>query len=252
MTQTSKPAAPRTWHGKRSFASPGMIRNLAGAVLTVGVVATIWGVAYDINGATQAQGEVVVSVHVRPGGVLQVSGTTPAGAPGSVLVKDGAEPYAPFRLGIPGIPADTIASSPTGLDGHGDPLTLRSWGSTVPEQLLSRGGLVVVGLCMGVGAIWLRRVLISIAEGRPFQSGNAARIAGIGGLVALASLANDIIPVFGSHLVLQRLGLSGPASPVFAAVFPSLGPLLVVPFLLVLAEAFRRGAELAREVEGLV
>jgi hypothetical protein len=41
-------------------------------------------------------------------------------------------------------------------------------------------------------------------------------------------------------------------SPVFAAVFPSLGPLLLVPFLLVLAEAFRRGAELAREVEGLV
>jgi hypothetical protein len=195
---------------------------------------------------------VVVDVHARPGAVLQVDGTTPAGAPGSVLVKDGAEPFEPFRLTIPGIPAGTLATSPTGLEGHGDPLTLRSWGSTVPEQMLSRGGLVVVGLCMGVGAIWLRRVLISIAEGRPFQSGNAARIAGIGGLLALASLANDIIPVFASHLVLQRLGLSGQASPVFAAVFPSPGPLLLVPFLLVLAEAFRRGAELAKEVEGLV
>jgi hypothetical protein len=252
MTQISKSEAPKAWRGKRSFASPGMIRTLAGTVLAIGMVASIWGVAYDINGATQAKAEVAVSVHASPGAVLQVVGTDPAGAPGTVLVKDGTEPYAPFRFMIPGIPADTLASSPSGLEGHGDPLILRSWGSTVPEQLLSRGGLVVVGLCMGVGAIWLRRVLISIAEGRPSQSGNAARIAGIGGLVALASLANDIIPVFGSHLVLQRLGLSGPASPVFAAVFPSLGPLLLVPFLLVLAEAFRRGTELAREVEGLV
>jgi len=229
-----------------------MIRNLAGLVAAVGVVAGIWGVAYDINGATQAKAEVVVAVHARPGAVLQVSGTTPTGAPGSVFVKDSSEPYAPFRLTIPGIPTDTVASSPSGLEGHGDPLALRSWGSTVPEQLLSRGGLAVAGLCMGVGAIWLRRVLISTAEGKPFQSGNAARIAGIGGLLALASLANDIIPVLGSHLVLQRLGLTGPTSPIFAAVFLSFGPLLVVPFLLALAEAFRRGADLAREVDGLV
>lgn len=252
MTQRTEPKAPATRRGKRAFASPGMIRNLAGIVAAVGVAAGIWGVAYDINGATQAKAEVVVAVHARPGAVLQVFGTTPAGAPGSVFVKDGAVPYAPFRLNIPGIPTDTIASSPSGLEGHGDPLTLHSWGSTVPEQLLSRGGLAVVGLCMGAGAIWLRRVLISIAEGKPFQPGNAARIAGIGGLVTLASLANDIIPVLGSHLVLQRLGLTGPTSPIFASVFPSLGPLLVVPFLLALAEAFRRGADLAREVDGLV
>jgi hypothetical protein len=252
MTQHTEPKALTTRQGKRAFASPGMIRTLAGAVLAIGVVASIWGVAYDLNGATQAKAEVVVGVHAHPGAVLQVDGTTPIGAPGTVLVKDGAEPTAPFGLTIPGVPTDTGTSPGSTLDGHGDPLTLRSWGSTVPEQLLSRGGLVVVGLCMGVGALWLRRVLISIAEGRPFQSGSAARIAGIGGLVALGSLANDIIPVFGSQLVLQRLGLSGPASPIFAAVFLSLGPLLLVPFLLVLAEAFRRGAELAREVEGLV
>jgi hypothetical protein len=58
--------------------------------------------------------------------------------------------------------------------------------------------------------------------------------------------------VFGSHLALQRLGLDGPSSPVYAEVVPSLGLLLIVPFLLVLAEAFRRGAELDKEVEGLV
>ena len=252
MTQQSEPKAPATRQGKRAFASPGMIRTLAGIVVAVGVMAGIWGVAYDINGATQAKAAVVVGVHARPGAVLQVSGTTPAGAPGTVLVKDSAEPSAPFGLTIPGVPADTSASPGSTLDGHGDTLTLRSWGSTVPEQLLSRGGLAVVGLCVGVGAVWLRRVLTSIAEGQPFQPGNAARIAGIGGLVALATLANDIIPVLGSHLVLQRLGLNGASSPIFAEVALSLGPLLAVPFLLALAEAFRRGTELAKDVEGLV
>lgn len=252
MTQHTEPKALTTRQGKRAFASPGMIRTLAGAVMAVGVVAGISGVAYDLNGATQARAAVVVGVHARPGAVLQVDGTTPIGAPGTVLVKDLAEPSVPFGLTVPGVPADTGASPGSTLDGHGDTLTLRSWGSTVPEQLLSRGGFAVVGLCMGVGAAWLRRALISIAEGRPFQSGNAARIAGIGGLVALASLANDILPVFGSNLVLQRLGLTGASSPIFAEVALSLGPLLAVPFLLVLAEAFRRGAELAKEVEGLV
>jgi len=229
-----------------------MVRFLAGAVMAVGVVAGIWGVAYDLNGATQARAAVLVSVHARPGAVLQVDGTTPIGAPGTVLVKDGAEPTAPFGLTIPGIPADTRTSPGSWLEGHGDTLTLHSWDSTVPEQLLNRGGFAVVGLCMGVGAVWLRRVLISIAEGRPFQSGNAARIAGIGGLVVLASLTNDILPVLGSNLVLQCLGLTGASSPIFAEVVPSLGLLLAVPFLLALAEAFRGGAELAKDVEGLV
>jgi hypothetical protein len=252
MTRQSEPKTPATRQDKRAFASPGMIRNLAGIVMLVGVVAGIWGVAYDINGATQAKADVVVGVHARPGAVLQVDGTTPAGAPGTVLVKDGAEPSVPFGLTIPGIPADASTSPGSWLEGHGNTLTLHSWGSTVPEQLLNRGGFAVVGLCMGVGAVWLRRVLTSIAEGQPFRPGNAACIAGIGGLVALASLANDILPAIGSKLVLQRLGLTGASSPIIAEVVPSLGLLLAVPFLLALAEAFRRGAELARDVEGLV
>jgi hypothetical protein len=95
-------------------------------------------------------------------------------------------------------------------------------------------------------------VLRERAADRPFQPGNAARIAAVGALLAVASLACDIIPVFASHLVLQRRGLTGPASSIFAAVYPWLGPLLVVPFLLVRPEAFRRGAELTREVDDLV
>ena len=74
MTHQKEPTARAPRQGARAFASPGMVRNLAGLVAPVGVVAGIWGVAYDINCATQAKAEVVVAVHARPGAVLQVSG----------------------------------------------------------------------------------------------------------------------------------------------------------------------------------
>jgi hypothetical protein len=240
MTQHTDPKTP-TRHGRRSFASPGMIRGLAGFVLAFGVVAAVSGVAYAINGATHARADVVVDVQARPGAVLEAPGTTPATAKETVLVE--ANPW--LRLDLPGVPRSSWIEA-------GDTLRLRSWDSTVGENLLSRGGFAVSGLCIGAGAILLRRLLISIADGHPFRSGNAARLAGMGGLLVLASLANDILPVLGSNLVLDRLGLSGPSSPIFAEVVPSLDALLAVPILLALAEAFRRGTELARDLEGLV
>lgn len=223
-----------------------MIRTLAGVVLTVGVVAAVGGISYAINGATQARAWVAVDVRARPGAVLEAPGTTLTGANGTILVKNDPFGDQAIRLNLPGIPQANW------LEAHSDALTLRSWDSTMAEQLLARGGLAVVGLSIGLGAIWLRRLLISIAEGRPFQSGNAARLAGMGGLVVVATLANDILPVLGSSLVLERLGLTGTSSPVFPGLVPSLDPLLAVPILLALAEAFRRGGELARDVEGLV
>lgn len=120
------------------------------------------------------------------------------------------------------------------------------------EQLLSRGDIAVLGLCVGVGAVLLRRLLLSIADGRPFEPGNAARIAGIAGLIVVASLANDVLPALGSNLVLERVGLTGTDSPVFAEPTFTLAPLLVAPLLRALAEAFRRGTELAQDVAGLV
>jgi hypothetical protein len=245
MTQHLDPTTSTRGH-QRSFVSPGMIRRLAGFVLAVGVVAAVSGVAYAINGATHARGWVVVDVQVRPGAVLEVSGTTSAKAKETVLVE--VDPFGDgLRLDLPGVPkSNWVEAAQPGT------LKLSSWDSTVGENLLSRGGFAVSGLCIGVGAILLRRLLISIAEGRPFRPGNAARLAGMGGLLVLASLANDILPVLGSNLVLDRLGLGGSSSPIFAEVVPSLDALLGVPILLALAEAFRRGTELAQDVEGLV
>ena len=63
-----------TRQGKKPFASPTMVRNLAGTVLAVGVAASSWGVAYENNGPTQTKVWVVADVHVRPGAVLHRQG----------------------------------------------------------------------------------------------------------------------------------------------------------------------------------
>jgi len=169
MTQHADPKVSTTRPGRRAFASPGMIRRFAGFVLAFGVVAAVSGVAYAINGATHARASVVVDVQARPGAVLEASGTTSAKAKETVLVQvdsfgDG------LRLDLPGVPkSNWLEAAQAGT------LKLSSWDSTVGENLLSRGGFAVSGLCIGVGAILLRRLLISIAEGRPFRPGNAGR-----------------------------------------------------------------------------
>jgi hypothetical protein len=66
----------------------------------------------------------------------------------------------------------------------------------------------------------------------------------------VASLAAAVLPAVASARVLDRLALDAAASPIASLpVNLDLGPLLAT---LALAEAFRRGGELAHEVEGLI
>lgn len=231
---------------RRRYASPRMIRLLAEAGLVIGALTMIGYVAYAINGATQAKGHVVVPVKARTSAVLEAPGTTPAGTQATILVRGDVPTGGVLRLNVTGL------GEGHWLEARTDALRLRSWHSTVREQLLNRGGIAVLGLCIGLGAVLLRRLLLSIADGRPFEPGNAARIAGVAGLVAIAGLAGDLLPGLGSTLVLERLGLTGPNSPIFVEGQFSIVPLLTALLLLVLAEAFRRGTELAREVDGLI
>ncbi len=228
----------------RPFASAGTIRFLAGACLFLGGVTALGSVAYAINGATQARADVVVPVTARTDAVVDGRGV--GGAEASVVVRSRDSPGGGLRLGLPGTPQGTS------LDVPRDGLKLRAWDSTVTEQVLNRGGSAVLGLCVGAGVLLLRKLLLSVAEGRPFEPGNAARIAGIAGLVVVGSLASDFLPVFGTNLVLRRVGLADAGSPVYAGSTLSVLPLLVAPLLLALAEAFRRGTELAQDADGLV
>jgi hypothetical protein len=222
-----------------------MARLLAQACLVVGGVAMVAGVGYAINGATRAEGDVVVSVSARSGAVLEAPGTTADGTEATVVVQRSHLDGGALGVDIPGV------GGTNRLEVHTDPLTLRSWDSTVAEQVLNRGGIAVVAVCVGLGAVLLRRLLLSIAEGRPFEPGNAARIAGIAGLVVIGSLSSDLLPRLGTNLVLERIGRAGAESPIVASPRFSLVPLLVAPLLLALAEAFRHGTQLAQDVDGL-
>ncbi len=78
----------------------------------------------------------------------------------------------------------------------------------------------------------------------------AARIAGLGGRELISWIGSLVLPFVATQTVLDRLDV-GPG--VLGSQFTvSTGPVLVALLALVLAQAFRRGGELARDADGLV
>jgi hypothetical protein len=216
-----------------AYVKPSTIRSLSRLIALLGIAAAIAGPVYAVNGATRAPGTVRVPVE------LSAEAAPSAAAPG-----DGRIP-----LEVSGLP-DGVAVSALNT---GRELELAAWDSTVVEQLLSRGDAAVLGLAVGLGAWLLRPVLGSLAAGRPFGAGNARRLAGLAGAVVVAGSVGPALPQLGSVAVLDRLGLVGPGSPfVMGLTLASTPVLLVGGLLLVLAEAFRQGERMSREVEGLV
>lgn len=252
MTASPEFGAVTVWsRGRwRLAAGPRVLRVVTGALVAAGVVAGVGGVALDLNAATQAKAWVSVPVYVRLHQLDQLQILQATGP--------GTQTLVPFRLQrgleqpglvlyVDGIPQDTWINV-----GMNRSFTLRSWGSTITEQLLSRGADLITGLCLMWGAVVVRRLVLSISRGQPFQRGNPARVTQLAGLIVAATLATGVFPYLAAHKVLGRLGLSGPASPLYAHLAIAVTPLLVALFLLVFAQAFRRGAELAQDTEGLI
>ncbi len=232
-------AAPRR---PRAFASPRMIDRLSRLLLYIGVIGAVWGVTYDINGATRAGGDVEVAVQAGPEVILAATGATSEGANETVLVQSDLDFYTGIDFSSPGAPGLLVVPD--------NVFQMSVWESTMAEQLLNRGHFAVLGICLLLGAVLLRRLIASINQGDPFRRGNAARVAGIAGLVALNAVA-QFLPSIASNMVLERVGLTGgPLSPAPIA-FP-FASMLITALLLVLAEVFRRGHDLAKDVDGLV
>lgn len=125
------------------------------------------------------------------------------------------------------------------------------------------GAVLLVGLGLAVGgtAFWLNgathvdgRVTVPVDPAAPGEGlpPDAIRVPGFdlppGSWV---ETGGDSL-VLRAVLVLDRLGRTGPGSPFEVGVTFPLLPVLVAPVILALAEAFRRGAELADDVDGLV
>ncbi|MFI7108643.1 hypothetical protein ACIBK9_20225 [Nonomuraea sp. NPDC050227] len=145
-----------------------------------GAVAGVWGVAYAVNGATQAGGEMVVRVLPR---------------------FEAAE-----RLGLSGV------KLPRGLSLGGGELSLRVWDSTAAEQVLFRADVLVGGLCALVAALLVGGLLTSVFEGEPYRRGNAARVAWLA-VLALVSGAAQALPALAVAAVLDRAGAGGTFGP---------------------------------------
>ena len=119
-------------------------------------------------------------------------------------------------------------------------------------RLLATAGPVLLLLSVAAGAWCLAGLVRSVRAGQPFDRRNPARLIG----VALAVLAGGVFAPVVRDLVgiavLDSTGLVGPGSPFAVAAALSFAPILGAVLLLVVAEAFRRGAALSDEVEGMV
>ncbi|MFF4624255.1 hypothetical protein [Nonomuraea jabiensis] len=188
-----------------------MSRALVNSALYVirfaGAAAALWGIAYAINGATQAGGYITVQATPTP------------------------EAADHLRLSGVRLPADVALL-------HQGEVPLHIWGSTVAEQVLSRADVLLSGLCAGAAAWLLHALLNSIAEGRPFDRRNPARTAWLATLAIVSSLGS-LLPAFAGAAVLDRAGLAGEFLPSFN---PSWAPLAGGGLLLSLALALHAGA----------
>lgn len=196
----------------------GRVRTLAGVLTALGWGAGVWGVLYAINGATQASADVRVPVTLR---------AAPDGAPGARVLT------AAFTV-------------PDGwLDGSGSRLTLRVWGSSIPEQVLSRGDVLLGGLALLVLALAVGPVLRSIAAGEPFAVGNPRRLTVAAGAIVVGGAVAPLLPRIAAAQVIARAGLGAHLAPVWT--FP-LASLLTAALVLVLALVFRAGTALTRSL----
>jgi hypothetical protein len=242
------PPRPAPKRGPRQYGL-SLVRFLSGLSLLVAIGAPVGGIAYAINGASQAHADVLTTVRVTDRAALSI----PLGPsierekPVALVQQPGRNVPGTIRLDLPG-----AMPSPASLEAPLRTVTVRAPDSTIPEQLLSRGAAAVLWVCIGAGAWLLRGLLLSINDGNPLLPVNARRIAGIAGLVVVAGAAAELLPAMAGTMVLDRLGLGAgaPVAPLRAEL--DLLPIVVAMVLLALAEAFRRGSELARDAEGLV
>ena len=208
-------------------------RTLAGALLWLGAIGAVFGVGYVVNGMTQAGGHVQVPVALLP---------VEPGASAAGLSVPGVRLESGWLLAPPldGLTLGTIDGS----------VVLSAPDSTRLEHALARGDWLVGGLALLAVAVLLRPVLVQTSVGRPFAPGNARRLAVVALVVAGAGVLAPVLRAVGGILVLTRTGLVGGRLADAVALDPL--PLLAGAVLLVLAAAFARGEQLARDSEGLV
>jgi hypothetical protein len=112
-------------------------------------------------------------------------------------------------------------------------------------------------LSLGIGAVMLRRLALSIQKGRPFDPRNPRRVGVIAIMVALGTSVAAFVESFAAWAVVHHVAaVTNQPSLVTTLTthFPryQIEPLVVAAAIAVAAVAFRRGQQLTEDVEGLV
>jgi hypothetical protein len=184
-----------------------------------------------------AVGAVVVAVALPVHRLIVPGGSVPVS-----LVADVARTF-----DVPGLPdgvTSSVADGAVSLDVARLPTGLR---------LFTEASDVLLALTVGAGAWWLAGALRTVAAGRPFDRNNSARLRGVAAAVLLGGVVAPVLDDVAGFAVLDHLDLLGPDSPfVLTLLHVNLAPLLLTLVVLAAAEAFRRGAALADDVDGLI
>jgi hypothetical protein len=156
-------------------------------------------------------------------------------------------PSAAPSLDMPGLPHGVTVSVP------GNAVSLDVARLSTGLRLLTEASGIVTALAVAAGAWWLAGLLRTVAAGRPFDRRNAARLLGLTGAVLVGGVLAPILDDLVGFTLLDRLGLVDSDSRfVLTLVHVDFTPLLLALVILGAAEAFRRGAALADDVDGLV
>jgi hypothetical protein len=161
----------------------------------------------------------------------------------------------PVSLAPGKVPPLDVAGLPSGVtvSAAADAISLNVARLSTALRLLTEASGVVTALAVAAGAWWLAGVLRSVALGRPFERRNAARLVGLTGAVVVGGVLAPILDDLVGFSLLDRLGLVDSDSPfVLTMLHINFAPLLLALVVLGAAEAFRRGAALADDVDGLV
>lgn len=203
---------PKPYAGPRTLAWLGVLLAMVAAV------ATVFGIGYVLAGLGTE------TVHVQP----QLTDASRA------------------QVGLSGLPA---RASATPVD---DTVDLALSDSPSALVLGVRAPTLLGALGVAVGALLLRRIVSGIGRGRPFERAAVRAVGWLAVVVVVVGVAVPVLDDLATVVALDRAGLVEPGSPFIAGVSVPFLPILVSLLALCLAEAWRRGAAMSDDLEGLV
>ena len=212
-----------------TYVGPRTSRAIARLLLFAGIVAAVGGVGYAVNGATQAPATVTVpiSIEVENGPPLR---------PIPVSVDDVVVPDGSW-----------LRAAEHGLQLVTEPGYASRW-----TGFLARGDAALLGLGFGACALLLAPVVNAVAAGDPFRRSNAARIGWAGGIVGVVGMVAPLLPDLAALAVMTSFDRAGGENPFAVVLGADIAPIGIAALMFVVAEAFRRGAQISADTAGLV